>query len=196
MKKIFSKPCRVAVAIALVGIGAVACKSDDEASAPGESGAVAEQSVALSDGNEIKTRVAECNCGQLQVTVVGPDPKRISLCHCNLCQKQSGSAFAIQARFPKEQVTIKGESKVWKFPEDGVPPVDYRNCASEGAKYHFCATCGSTVYYSADADPARIGVKIGAFTDPTFPAPKISGFEAYRHPWAMNPGKLKMEHLD
>ena len=88
----------------------------------------------------IKSRTASCNCGQLTVKVKGPDPERISLCHCNLCQKQSGSAFAIQARFPKEQVTIQGESTVWAFPEKGVAAVPYRNCASEGAKYHFCAT--------------------------------------------------------
>jgi hypothetical protein len=37
--------------------------------------------------------------------------------------------------------------------------------------------CGSTVYYTVDADESRIGVKIGAFADPTFPAPKISGSE-------------------
>ena len=41
-------------------------------------------------------------------------------------------------------------------------------------------------------DEARIGVKIGAFADPTFPAPKISGFEEYQHPWAMNVGALPM----
>ncbi len=144
----------------------------------------------------IKTRTASCNCGQLRVTYVGPDPERISLCHCNLCQKQSGSAFAIQARFPKEDVTIEGKSTAWKFPVEGVEPVAYRNCASEGAEYHFCPVCGSTVYYTADTDAARIGVKIGAFTDPSFPPPKISGFEEYRHPWSMNPGSLPMEHWD
>ena len=44
--------------------------------------------------DSVKTRTASCNCGQLCVTVKGPDPERISLCHCNLCQKQSGSALA------------------------------------------------------------------------------------------------------
>jgi hypothetical protein len=42
------------------------------------------------------------------------------------------------------------------------------------------------------ADDARIGVKIGAFADPTFPPPMISGFEEYRHPWAMNVAALSM----
>ncbi len=155
-----------------------------------------EQSKQITPDDTIKTRTASCNCGQLRVTCVGPAPERISLCHCNLCQKQSGSAFAIQARFPKEQVTIEGESKVWAFPEEGVEPVEYRNCASEGAKFHFCPDCGATVYYTANADPARIGVKIGTFTDPSFPAPKISGFEAYGHPWSMNISELPMKHLN
>lgn len=148
-----------------------------------------------SPSNSIKTRVASCNCGQLSAKVVGPDPERISLCHCPLCQKQSGSAVAIQARFPKEQVSIKGISKVWEFPIKGAEPVTYRNCASDGAKFHFCDTCGSTVYYTSNIDSARIGIKIGTFADPTFPAPKITGFEEYSHPWVMNIKKLAMKVL-
>lgn len=148
------------------------------------------------DPAAVKTRTAACNCGQLRVTCKGPDPERISLCHCNLCQKQSGSAFAIQARFPKEQVTIEGKSTAWKFPIAGAEPVTYRNCATTGGTFHFCPVCGSTVWYTADADDSRIGVKIGAFADPTFPAPKISGFEAYRHPWALKIADLPMQHVD
>lgn len=143
--------------------------------------------------NAIKTRTASCNCGQLSVTCIGPDPERISLCHCNLCQKQSGSAFAIQARFPREQVTIKGKATEWKFPIAGEEPVKYRTCADTGATFYFCPECASTVYYTSDLDSKRIGVKIGAFADPTFPPPKITGFEEYRHPWVMNIKKLAMK---
>jgi hypothetical protein len=147
-------------------------------------------------GSAIKTRTASCNCGQLRVTCKGPDPDRVVMCNCYLCQKQSGSAFAIQARFPKEQVTIEGKSTAWKFPIEGAKPVTYRNCASTGGTFHFCPVCGSTVWYTADADDSRIGVKIGAFADPTFPAPKISGFEEYRHPWALKTADLPMQHVD
>lgn len=146
-------------------------------------------------GSAIKTRKASCNCGQLNVTYVGSDPERISLCHCNLCQKQSGAAFAIQARFPREQVTIEGKSTVWKISAKEAQSLPYENCASLGATFHFCPTCGSTVYYTSDADAARIGIKIGTFTDPTFPPPKISGFEAYGHPWAMKAEDLPMVRL-
>ena len=141
----------------------------------------------------VKTRVASCNCGQLTATCVGPDPERISLCPCKLCQRQSGSAYAIQARFPKEQVTIKGKSTSWRFPIEGAEPVDYTHCAELGAEFHFCPVCGSTVHYTSDADKERIGIKIGAFADPTFPPPKITGHLKYMHPWAM---ELKAQGLE
>ena len=146
-----------------------------------------------SSSDEIKTRVASCNCGQLRVTCVGPDPERISLCPCKLCQRQSGSAFAIQARFPREQVTIEGEATAWRFPIEGAEPVDYTHCAELGAEFHFCPVCASTVYYTSDADDARIGIKIGSFADPTFPPPKITGHVEYRHPWTMDIAGLDLE---
>ena len=114
------------------------------------------------------------------------------MCHCYNCQKQTGSAFSIQGTFPKEQVTIEGKSKAWRFPVVGAEPVTYRNCSRTGLTYHFCPDCGSTVYYVLDETPDNIAVRGGAFTDPTFPPPMISGFEAYRHPWAMNVAALPM----
>ena len=92
-----------------------------------------------------KKRIAQCNCGQLRVTVTGPDPERISLCHCNLCQKQSGNIFAVQARFPTEQVAIEGKSTSWKLPKDEADQIAYRNCVSlgGGAVFHFCPESGS-----------------------------------------------------
>ena len=79
--------------------------------------------------DSIKTRTASCNCGQLRVTTKGPDPDRVVMCNCYLCQKQTGSPFSLQARFPNEQVTIEGKSKAWKFPIEGAKPVTYRTCA-------------------------------------------------------------------
>ena len=54
------------------------------------------------------THTASCRCGQLPATVTG-EPVRVSVCHCLDCQRRSGSAFAAQARFPAETVTIEGE---------------------------------------------------------------------------------------
>lgn len=154
------------------------------------------------DPKAIKTRVASCNCGQLRLTIVGPDPDRVVLCNCYTCQKQTGSPYSVEARFPNEQVKIEGKSTAWKFPIDGAPPTPYRTCAgSDGIKggspadvvmSHFCPICGSTVFYYRKSDSARTGVRIGAFADPSFPPPMASGFEEYKHPWAMNVSALPM----
>ena len=90
------------------------------------------------------TRKASCNCGKLSVTYEGPDPERISLCQCYRCQQRTGSVLSVQARIPREQVTIEGQSTTWTFPVEGGEPVTFRSCDSGGATYHFCPECGST----------------------------------------------------
>src|SRR5678816_3582415 len=70
---------------------------------------------AQTQSGAIKTRTASCNCGQLRVTCTGPDPDRVVMCNCYLCQRQTGSVFSVQARFPNEQVKIEGQSTAWKL---------------------------------------------------------------------------------
>ncbi|SEM78647.1 Uncharacterized conserved protein [Sphingomonas gellani] len=129
-------------------------------------------------------RIATCRCGQLQAVCQG-EPVRISVCHCLNCQKRSGSAFAVQARFPQQRVRIVGQYNAWSVTGD----------SGSTATFRFCPTCGSTVFYSSDALPDLIAVAVGAFADPTFPPPTVSGFEARRHPWVVVAGE-GVEHFD
>jgi len=117
-------------------------------------------------------RTATCGCGQLSATCTG-DPVRISVCHCLECQKRSGSAFAVQARWPAENVAVTGAYEEWSRVGD----------SGGGATFRFCPTCGSTVFYLIDGMPDVIAVAVGAFADPTFPSPRISVYEERRHEW-------------
>jgi hypothetical protein len=144
----------------------------------------------------LRTHKASCRCGGLTATYTGPIPERRTLCHCNSCQMRTGTAFSIQGRFPRDKVKIEGESTKWTFPNDKGPEVTYRSCDSGGATFHFCPTCGTTVYWDIAAAPDVIGIAIGTLTDPTFPAPVISGFETYGHPWAMNAADLEIIRLE
>jgi hypothetical protein len=141
-------------------------------------------------------RKSSCNCGQLSLTYDGPDPTRISLCQCYECQKRTGTVLSEQTRLPAEHVTIEGQSNTWTFPTDGGKPATFRSCDSAGATYHFCPECGSTVYWEIAIAPGFIGAGVGGFTDPTFPRPIISGFEAYGPAWLMNISDLPMPHHD
>jgi hypothetical protein len=118
------------------------------------------------------TRKATCRCGQLQATCLG-EPVRVSVCHCLDCQKRSGSAFAVQARWPHDQVTLAGEAKTWVRVAD----------SGHKATYQFCPTCGSTVTYMIEGWPSVTAVPLGAFADLNFPAPKFSVFEHRKHSW-------------
>src|SRR5688572_2390719 len=118
------------------------------------------------------SRRASCACGGLSITVEG-DPVRISMCHCLECQRRTGGPFSAQARWPEDRVTITGPSTVYERTGD-----------SGGVLHqHFCPRCGSTVHYTISALPGLVAVPIGAFADPTFPAPTVSVYEARRHPW-------------
>ena len=124
----------------------------------------------------MNTRRAACSCGQLQVTIEG-DPSRIALCHCLACQSRTGAVISNQARFRRDQVTISGKSTEWM-----------RTAESGNAMtYHFCPTCGSTVYWENEGFPGQINVAIGNFADPNFPAPTIAVWEQSRHPWVSLP---------
>ncbi|MFC5576919.1 GFA family protein [Lysobacter niabensis] len=128
-------------------------------------------------------RLATCSCGQLRAHVRG-EPVRISVCHCLACQKRTGSVFGMQARFPADAATITGASR------------EYARTGDEGttARFHFCPECGAIVYYWMDAVPGFIAIPVGAFADPGFPPPRVSVYEARRHPWVRLPDDI--EHFD
>jgi len=129
------------------------------------------------------TREAACSCGQLRVTAEG-DPIRTSMCHCLACQRRTGSAFGIQARFAADQVRVAGRySDYVRISDDG-----------EERTFHFCPDCGATVFYESTATPDLLAVPIGAFADPSFPAPTVSVYESRRYPRLTLPPEL--EHYD
>src|SRR6266849_4872670 len=105
------------------------------------------------------TRDAACSCGQLRLAAKG-DPIRISMCHCLACQRRTGSAFGLQARFTSDQVRVVGRY------------CDYVRTSDEGDNdltFHFCPDCGATVFFADSTAPDVVGVPVGAFADPSFP---------------------------
>ena len=129
------------------------------------------------------TRTASCRCGQLKAMVMG-EPVRVSACHCLSCKKRSGSAFAIQARWPLEQVTVEGQSKSWSQLGD----------SGNRITFHFCPECGSDVHYEIDGKfDGLIAIPLGAFDDPYFTAPTFSVWEGRKHDWVHISGE-SVEH--
>ena len=53
----------------------------------------------------------------------------------------------------------------------------------EHGEWRARSTCGATVFWTLDTYPDVVAVAVGAFADPTFPAPKIAVYEERRHAW-------------
>jgi hypothetical protein len=108
----------------------------------------------------------------------------VSICHCLECQKRTGSVFAVQARFPRDRVTIEGRATPWtRLGDSGQPAI-----------FQFCHICGSTVYWELTGAPGFVAVAVGMFADPSFPPPRVSVYEERQHPWALAAGQLPLEH--
>ena len=117
------------------------------------------------------TRIARCCCGALSATAEG-EPFVVSLCNCIECQRRTGSPFGVGAYYEAAQVSFSGPSCVYE-----------RTVEDRWLRFHFCPTCGSTVYWQAQSHNGRWGIAVGAFSDPDFPKPHRSVFERSRHGW-------------
>jgi len=130
----------------------------------------------------MQPRTATCSCGQLSATT-SAEPVRVSVCHCLACQRRTGSVFGAQARFPANAVVISGISK------------QFVRVGDEGSRatFNFCPYCGSTVHWTNEGLEESIAIPVGAFAEPSFPAPSFSVYEDRMHSWVSMP--KDMEHM-
>jgi hypothetical protein len=136
------------------------------------------------------TRTAECACGRVRVTVQN-EPLMVATCHCDFCQKRTGSVFQVGAYYAgDEKIDVSGETKAYNGLEiDGVG-----NAAGDSVTYHFCPTCGSTVYWRKEGENPILAIAVGNFVDPEFPAPIMEGHLEMRHHWVLPvPGAVPID---
>jgi hypothetical protein len=117
-------------------------------------------------------RTAQCSCGRLTVTCTS-EPVSVALCHCLACQRRTGSTYGIAAFFEEPCVVTAGDTSRFTRSSD----------SGHSITFHFCPTCGSTVFWRPERMPGRVAVAVGAFGDPSFPAPAKSVHHEHRHFW-------------
>jgi hypothetical protein len=122
---------------------------------------------------------AECACGRLHVSVES-EPMMVAICHCDFCQKRTGSVFQVGAYFAaNEPIEIRGETKSYNGLEiDGVG-----NASGASVTYNFCPICGSTVYWVSDGKAGILGISAGNIVGTELPAPGMELYTENRHDW-------------
>jgi hypothetical protein len=123
----------------------------------------------------MRSRTASCSCGQLRIQVEG-EPRGVGICHCLACQKRTGSVFAALAGFSGPYMVFGTAT-------------EYARIGDRGAKFifRFCPVCGTTVFHTEEGHNGSVSVAVGAFADPSFPAPQVSVYDSRRHPWVQLP---------
>lgn len=117
-------------------------------------------------------RLASCSCSQLSLIADG-EPDKISACHCQACQRRTGSAFGVAVFYNKGQVEISGISTSYVRAGDSGRQIEFR----------FCPACGSTVFWMPEFRLDLVAVALGCFRDPQTLVPSQSVFEQSRLSW-------------
>lgn len=111
---------------------------------------------ATPSSNPVTMKVhGSCHCGDVRF-VAEVAPERTSICHCNDCQKLTGTAFRVSTpALPGTFSLVQGEPKV------------YVKVAESGSRraQAFCPACGSPLFtYDADS-PAAYGLRVGVLAE-------------------------------
>ncbi|MCC4856777.1 GFA family protein [Vibrio lentus] len=90
-----------------------------------------------------------CLCGSIQFELDGGVTDIIH-CHCSLCRKASGSAYATNGFINAEDIKLTDKNNTLTFYE-----------SSEGKRKYFCKTCGNSIYSSNSQSPKRLRLRLG-----------------------------------
>jgi hypothetical protein len=107
-----------------------------------------------------------CLCGQIHFTA--SETPRVHYCHCSMCRRASGGAFAVLAWLPEQ-------SLVWT----GAPTL---RRSSPIARRGFCKECGTPLCLKYD-DSSEIALLLGAFDRPEDLPPTYHYGVEGRLPW-------------
>ncbi len=109
-----------------------------------------------------QTHCGGCLCGDVRFVVAGR-PLQVSVCHCRMCQRATGSAFSVEPIFLKERVEFSGQ------------PLSYYSHRSvdHGRMVHFsfCRRCGNRIGLTLERFPAVQIIYGGTFDEPSWVAP-------------------------
>ena len=119
--------------------------------------------------------VGGCLCGGVRYAVHG-EPVLTALCHCEDCQKQSGSAFSTLVAVAREDLWVEGQSLA-AFESVGVSgwPITRK----------FCAKCGSPVFSDVSITPDLVWIKAGTLDDRSWLRPQMNIWCDSAQPWVL-----------
>jgi hypothetical protein len=114
-----------------------------------------------------------CACGAVRYRM-NSKPMFVHCCHCRDCQRQTGSAFVINALIETDRITLlSGEPEPVAVPTDSGRPHDiYR-----------CTNCRVAVWSDYGRRPAIRFLRVGTLDDASALSPDVHIFTRSKLPW-------------
>ena len=119
-----------------------------------------------------------CTCGAVRYRLTSA-PMVVHCCHCRWCQRETGSAFVINAMVEADRVVLlQGEPEMVLTPSE----------SDKGQKIHRCPTCRIALWsnYAGAGDKVRF-LRVGTLEEPDRLPPEIHIFTASKQPWVALP---------
>lgn len=110
----------------------------------------------------------QCQCGLVRFEIAGL-PRDVHYCHCSMCRRAVGNAFATLVWLKRAQVQWSEQ------------PAFYRS--STIARRGFCRQCGTPICLDYD-DSDQIALMVGTFDDARLLVPTHHYGAEGRLPWA------------
>lgn len=121
-----------------------------------------------------------CICGSVTYRLADA-PLFVQCCHCSWCQRETGSAFAVNALIETDRVVIDGPIR-----ERSIP-----TASGKGQVLVQCADCGGTLLsHYAGAGRTMAFVRTGTLDDPAALPPDIHIYVGTRRPWVILPDNV------
>jgi len=119
-----------------------------------------------------------CTCGFVRYRM-NSKPLIVHCCHCRWCQRESGSAFALNAMIEAGRVELlRGEPERTTIP----------TLSGKGQIVFRCPECRIALWsHYAGAGEAISFVRVGTLDDPDRLPPDIHIFTASKQPWVVLP---------
>ena len=121
-----------------------------------------------------------CACGQMRYRL-SSKPMFVHCCHCRDCQRQTGSAFVLNALIETERVTIlSGATEAIQVPtESGRPHVIHR-----------CEACKIAIWSHYGGVQPLSFVRVGTLDEPTALPPNVHIYTRSKLPWVTLPADV------
>ena len=118
-----------------------------------------------------------CACGMVRYRL-SSGPMFVHCCHCLHCQRQTGSAFVLNAIIETDRVELQG-----KRPTSTAVPTD----SGRPHRIFRCPSCQIAVFSEYGGASALRFVRIGTLDDPTALKPDVHIFTRSKQPWVRLP---------